>query len=159
MGQTVKNLPAIQDTWVRSLGQEDPMEKRMVTHSSILAWRIPWTRSLVGYNPWSCRVRLNNWTNTHMHRHTNTHIYLAAMGLIRCDIRDLAFWSGIKPRPPALGTQSLSHWITREVPSFILLHVDTQFPSISFWNKCHFPVEASWHPCQKSFEFIYEGLI
>ena len=39
----VKHLPAMQETWVRSLGQEDPLENRMVTHSSILAWRIPWT--------------------------------------------------------------------------------------------------------------------
>ena len=40
--QTVKNLP-MRETWVRSLGGEDPQEKRMATHSSILAWRIPWT--------------------------------------------------------------------------------------------------------------------
>ena len=40
----VKNLPAVQETWVPSLGQEDPPEKRMATHSSILAWRIPWTK-------------------------------------------------------------------------------------------------------------------
>ena len=40
--QSVKNLPAMQETWVRSLGQEDPLEKEMATHSSILAWRIPW---------------------------------------------------------------------------------------------------------------------
>ena len=39
----VKNLPAIKETWVQSLGQEDPLEKGMATHSSILAWRIPWT--------------------------------------------------------------------------------------------------------------------
>ena len=39
----VKNLPVVQETWVRSLGQEDPLEKGMATHSSILAWRIPWT--------------------------------------------------------------------------------------------------------------------
>ena len=38
----VKRLPAVQETWVQSLGQEDPLEKEMVTHSSILAWRIPW---------------------------------------------------------------------------------------------------------------------
>ena len=43
MAQTVKNLPAIGETWVRSLGQEDPLEKGMATHSSILAWRMPWT--------------------------------------------------------------------------------------------------------------------
>ena len=39
----VKNLPAVQETWVRSLGQEDPLEKGIATHSSICAWRIPWT--------------------------------------------------------------------------------------------------------------------
>ena len=39
----VKNLPEMWDTWVRSLGQEDPLEKGMATHSSILAQRIPWT--------------------------------------------------------------------------------------------------------------------
>ena len=39
----VKRLPAVLETWVRSLGVEDPLEKEMVTHSSILAWEIPWT--------------------------------------------------------------------------------------------------------------------
>ena len=39
----VKRLPTVQETWVRSLGQEDPLEKEMATHSSTLAWKIPWT--------------------------------------------------------------------------------------------------------------------
>jgi len=43
VAQTVKNLPAMQDTWVPSLDREDPLEKGMATHSSILAWRSPWT--------------------------------------------------------------------------------------------------------------------
>ena len=43
VAQAVKNLPAMQETWVPSLGQEDPLEKGMATHSSFLAWRIPWT--------------------------------------------------------------------------------------------------------------------
>ena len=43
VAQMVKNLPAVQETWVQSLGREDPLEKEMATHSSILAWRIPWT--------------------------------------------------------------------------------------------------------------------
>ena len=43
MAQMVRNLPAIQETSVQSLGQEDPLEEEMATHSSILAWRIPWT--------------------------------------------------------------------------------------------------------------------
>ena len=43
MAQRLKRLPAMQETWVRSPGWEDPLEKEMATHSSILAWRIPWT--------------------------------------------------------------------------------------------------------------------
>ena len=43
VAQTIKNLPAMQKTQIRSLGQEDPLEKGMATHSSILAWEIPWT--------------------------------------------------------------------------------------------------------------------
>ena len=43
MAQMVKNLPVMQETQVSSLGQEDPLEKGMTTHSSVLAWRIPWT--------------------------------------------------------------------------------------------------------------------
>ena len=42
MAQTIKNLPEMQDTWVRSLGWEDLLKKEMATHSGILAWRIPW---------------------------------------------------------------------------------------------------------------------
>ena len=56
MAQTVKNLPVMQETWIQSLGQEDPLEKEMATHSSILAWRIPWTEELGGYSPWGRRV-------------------------------------------------------------------------------------------------------
>ena len=49
MAQLVKNLPTMWETWVRSLGWEDPLEKGKATHSSILAWRIPWT------GPWGCK--------------------------------------------------------------------------------------------------------
>ena len=43
VAQMVKNLSAMQETWIQSLGQEDPLEKEMATHSGIPAWRIPWT--------------------------------------------------------------------------------------------------------------------
>jgi len=43
MAQKVKNLPAVQETWVQSLGQEDPLNEELETHSSMLAWRLPWT--------------------------------------------------------------------------------------------------------------------
>ena len=48
MVQLVKNPPAVQETWVQSLGWEDPLEKGKATHSSILAWRIPWTVQSMG---------------------------------------------------------------------------------------------------------------
>ena len=48
VAQLVKNPPAMQETWVRSLGWEDPLEKGKVTHSSIVAWRIPWTLQSIG---------------------------------------------------------------------------------------------------------------
>ena len=49
VAQTVKRLPTMWETWVQSLGQEDPLEKEMATHSSTLAWRIPRTEEPVGY--------------------------------------------------------------------------------------------------------------
>ena len=51
MAQMVKNLPAVQETQVQPLGWEDPLEKGMATHSSILAWRIPWTEEHGGLQP------------------------------------------------------------------------------------------------------------
>ena len=54
VAQTVKNQPAMWETWVRSLGWEDPLGEDMTTHPSILAWRIP-MRILVGYCGWGCR--------------------------------------------------------------------------------------------------------
>ena len=48
VAQVVKSLPAVQEAWVQSLGQKDPLEKETATHSSILAWEIPWTKGLGG---------------------------------------------------------------------------------------------------------------
>ena len=52
MVQSVKNLLPIPEIWIVSLGPEYPLEKQTATHCSILAWEIPWTRSLVVYSPW-----------------------------------------------------------------------------------------------------------
>ena len=52
MAQMVNNLPVRQETQIRSLGWEDPLEKGMATHSSILAWRTPWTGVLAGSSSW-----------------------------------------------------------------------------------------------------------
>ena len=61
--QLVKNPPAMWETWIRSLGWEDPLEKGKATHSIILAWRIPWTI----YSSWSCRVGHDWATFTSLH--------------------------------------------------------------------------------------------
>ena len=66
MAQTVKNMPVIQETQVQFLGQEDPLEKGMATHSSIVAWRIPWTEEPGGLQSMGLqRVGNNLVTNTH----------------------------------------------------------------------------------------------
>ena len=52
VAQSVKNLPAVQETRVRSLSWEDPLEKGMTTHSNILSWRIPWTEDHERHSPW-----------------------------------------------------------------------------------------------------------
>ena len=60
VAQLVKNAPAMQETWVRSLGQEDPLEEEMATHSSILAWRVPWIEEPGGlHSMGSQRLRHN----------------------------------------------------------------------------------------------------
>ena len=72
MAQLVKNLPAMQETWVQFLGGEDPLEKGMATHSGILARRIPWTEESGGLQSTGLqRVRRHRATNT-FHLHTTT---------------------------------------------------------------------------------------
>ena len=65
----VKNLPQVQETqetWVWSLGREDPLEREMATHSTTLAWKILGQMSLVGWNPWGWRVE-QDWACTYTH--------------------------------------------------------------------------------------------
>ena len=59
--QAVKHLPAMQETWVWSLGREDPLEKEMATHSSILAWRIPWTEEPGGLHSMGSQRTGHDW--------------------------------------------------------------------------------------------------
>ena len=70
VAQKLKCLPPMQETWVRSLGREDPLEKEMVTHSSILAWRIPWTekpgRLHTVHGVAKSRTRLSDFTTTNV---------------------------------------------------------------------------------------------
>ena len=67
----VKNLPAVQETQVQSLGQEDPLEKGMATHSSILAWKILWTEEPRGLQSMGSQ-RVNLATNTHISKNMSS---------------------------------------------------------------------------------------
>ena len=55
VAKLVKHLSAVWETWVQFLGREVPLEEEIATHSSILAWRIPWIEDLVGYSSWDCK--------------------------------------------------------------------------------------------------------
>ena len=84
----VKNLSAMWETWVRFLGQEDPLGKGMAIHSSTLAWRIPWTEEPGSYSP---RLRRESDTAeqlTHTHTHTHTHtVFLVSKEPLYCSPR------------------------------------------------------------------------
>ena len=69
MAQRLKRLPAMRETWVLSLGQEDPLEKEMATHSSILTWRIPWTEELGGLQS-TGRKESDATEGLHLHFHS-----------------------------------------------------------------------------------------
>ena len=72
--QVVKNLPAMQETWVQSLDPEDPLEKGMAIHYSILVWRIPWNEEPAGLQSVGLqKVGHNRATNTHTYTYTYRH--------------------------------------------------------------------------------------
>ena len=78
VGRTVKNLPVIQETWVQSLGQEDPLEKEIETHCSILAWEIPWTEKPGG---------LQSMRSQRVGHYTATKLLLLRISLLSQDTR------------------------------------------------------------------------
>ena len=80
MLQMVKNLLAMQETWFWSLGCEDPLEKGMAAHSSILASRIPWTQECGGYRAWGCKELDTTEQLTHTHKHRNSSFTLNTSG-------------------------------------------------------------------------------
>ena len=90
VAQRAKNLPAMQETWVWSLGWEDPLEKRMATHSSILVWRIPWTEEPGGLQSTGLQRVGHDWNG----------LPFPSPG----DLPD----PGIEPRSPALQADALT---------------------------------------------------
>ena len=76
MAQTVKNLPAMWETWVQFLGWEDPLEKEMATQSGVLAWKIPWTEELGRLQSMGVT---KSWTQL-----SNFHFHFLSLGLLSC---------------------------------------------------------------------------
>ena len=77
MAQTVKNLPTMQETWVRSLGWEDPLEECVATHSSILAWRVPWTEESGGLQSTESQRVGRDWRDVaHTYIYYCSHMYV-----------------------------------------------------------------------------------
>ena len=83
MAQMVKNLPEMQETHIRFLGREDPLEKEMAIHSTILAWRIPWTEEPGGLQSMgSQRVRHDWATNTYIMHKVNFYLEKSLWGYL-----------------------------------------------------------------------------
>ena len=83
VAQMVKNLPSVPETWVWSLGQEDPLEKGMATHSSILAWRIPWTEEPGGLQSMGNHKEMDM-TKRLSHTHYNPMLQDVSFGMGLC---------------------------------------------------------------------------
>ena len=97
VAQMVKSLPAVQETRVWSLCQEDHLEKGMAIHSSILAWRIPWTEETGGLPSMGLQRVRHDWANNtrvyiiHTHTHANTHTRTCAHTLLNSEFFFLFF--------------------------------------------------------------------
>ena len=89
MAQRLKHLPAIWETRVRSLGQEDPLEKGMATHSSTLAWRTHGGRTLVGYSPWD---RKESDMTERLHFHFQQSSWFSRQNKENEEFRNLGLW-------------------------------------------------------------------
>ena len=110
--QMVKNLPATRETWVRSLGWEDPLEKEIATHTSILAWRIPWMEKLGGLQSMGSQRVGHNWVTS------LTHSLTGCLGLVHWD--DSEWWYG---EGGGRGVQDWEHVCTRG--GFMLMYGKT----------------------------------
>ena len=96
VAQTVKNLPAVQKTWVQSLGWEDPLEKGTATHSSMLAWRIPWTEEPSRLQSMGLQRVRHNWaffSSLHFRNHQPTLTIINPFFFFSVEVCPILFWS------------------------------------------------------------------
>ena len=92
VAQRLKRLPAMQETWVRSLGREDPLEKETATHSSILAWRIPWMEESGGLQSTGSQRVGHDWATSHTHTHHNCDCFFVFLMLFNYSIYLVHFY-------------------------------------------------------------------
>ena len=154
VAQTVKCLPAMRETWVRSLGREDPMEKKMATHPSTLAWKIPWTKEpdrlqsmglqRFGYG-WATSLSLNSsrcWASFHF-------LFAIVMCLLAlllffakesvqfCSFLSLSFLLVCKSLYMCVCAQSLSHVWLFAIPWSFQVPLSMGFPGKDTGLSCH----------------------
>ena len=96
--QVVKNLSAMRKTWVRSLSGEDPLEKGMTTHSSILAWRIPWTEKPGGLQPIGSQRVGHDWATLPLFSFLHTQYLCGGAWVSWWLNRWIVYWEKYKPR-------------------------------------------------------------
>ena len=120
MTQRVKNLPAMQETRVSSLGEEDSLEKGMATHSGILAWRISWTEEPIKLNE-IIKKSVDRQRNSRNCAQKHTSIRMSSRDMKRCwrgmasEVRKLVPWQLMKRGFQGVGSdQLLSYWLIKE---------------------------------------------
>ena len=126
MAQMVKNLPVMQETWVQSLGQEDPLEKGMATHSSILAWRIPWSEEPSGLQHGVAKQGCKGLDMTerltlslHIGIRIYTHICIYTFNAVCVLSHSVMFdsWTVALQVPPSVGFSKQEYWSGLPFPS------------------------------------------
>ena len=152
VAQTVKNLPVMKETWVRSLGQEYLLQKGMATHSSILAWRIPWTEEPGGLQSMgSQRVRLSNF-HFHSSHFCSLHTFIPmtiSKKNFECDklskwrifvYVDQAFWGQHKQA-------YFINWLWKRLRSSLLYFSSLLVPRVQWCqgNEPRLSKETSWN--------------
>ena len=118
--QSIKNLPVMQETRVQSLGQEDPLEKGMATHSSSFAWRVPWIEP-GGLQFMRLQRVEHDWETNHYSWFTQVRFLFGWLAMPH-NIQDLSFPT-VGPTPPAIEVQSPNHRTASEFPIHFFLIV------------------------------------
>ena len=116
VAQRLKHLPAMRETWVRSLGQEDPLEKEMATHTSILAWKIPWMEEHGGLQSRGSQRVGHDWaTSLHLY------IYMTQTKVLMPKVLMLTIAGSNTTLKTKEDKDSLNHYFCIPIPVFVIV--------------------------------------